>query len=246
MIPCILSAERGPEGQRRSPRHGGRLPHDAGKQAPRTASGLEIIAAVVAVENTLRAGKPFPALPDMALAHDGLDDRRPPIVADEDQKPDDPFNEDPCDIESAEKHGPKTAVLAALIGKLNAGAAASRAFAIDRHSEIPPPGYRLISILYTLGKGIAIKNLPGTANPYADTPKGEGKRKNETAVVMEGWIIHRDGSSSSRSSGSGHCRKGSISFRVQEYSSTAARASSDIFALTLRKVEYTSVTSSSS
>lgn len=67
---------------------------------------LEVVAAVVAVIDPLFSGEPLLALPDMTLSLHGLDDRHPPVVADEDEKADDPLEKDPAEVINAEKNHP--------------------------------------------------------------------------------------------------------------------------------------------
>lgn len=78
-------------------------------------SRLEIIAAIVAVEYALGPGEPFAALPNVPFSHTCLDDRYPPVIKQEDEKADYPFDKDPENIIKTEEHGPETAVLAALV-----------------------------------------------------------------------------------------------------------------------------------
>ena len=87
-------------------------------------SGAEVVTAVVAVENAAAVGEPALALPDVPLSAGGVDDGRPPVIADEEQESDRPTDEEPAEIVDAEQDGKQAAVFARFVGKLYAEAAA--------------------------------------------------------------------------------------------------------------------------
>ena len=68
-------------------------------------SGAEVVTAVVAVENAAAVGEPALALPDVPLPAGGVDDGRPPVIADEEQESDRPTDEEPAEIVDAEQDG---------------------------------------------------------------------------------------------------------------------------------------------
>ena len=96
------------------------------------------MAAVVAIEDALGAGKPLPALPHVPFPGYVFDDRHPPVVTDQQHKTDHPFDHYNSHIIDAKQNEPEAPVLAPLVRQLNVTAAAFGAFAIDRH-DIPSP-----------------------------------------------------------------------------------------------------------
>ena len=86
--------------------------------------------ALVTVKDPSSAGKPLLGLPNVALPCHRVNDRHPPIVANEHHKTNHPFAHHPQKVPKTENDKKEAAVLAFLIRQLNLGASAFGAFSV--------------------------------------------------------------------------------------------------------------------
>lgn len=91
------------------------------------------MAAFVAVEDPLVAGKPFSALPDMSFSCDRADYCGPPVIENKEYQADYPLDNDQREIPYAKQDGEQASVFAALVGQLHFCAAALGTFSVYCH-----------------------------------------------------------------------------------------------------------------